>query len=516
VIELTNADANELSAAIHAALTGQPAPTPRRGRRGRTPMPAGAAGLKGRDILVVPASSARALLLTGSEEDVAFAEKLITRIDQRPPTDKPIVKTLPLAHAKADDLAEVLNATIGQMGRGRGGPAVPTRAAADTLERIEALLKELDVEGAQDQAPTIEMVTLAHAKAEEVAQAVNAAQGSRTPSRRGPRGRPRPGQEDQDTVRATADAASNSVLLTGRPEAIAKTKELIAKLDEQAKAAEVVTEMVELENADPSEVATAINSALTGQATSFRGRRGGGPVSTAGLANRKVMAVPARAARTVLVSGAPEDVTFAADLIRQIDQRPPTDKPTVKTLPVQHAKADDLAEVLNATIGQTARGRGRGRTAAPTRITADRNANTLVISAAADVVDRVEALLKELDVEGAGAGAVTTTIYRLENAKAEDLAAALNAAQTPAARGRGPRGGARDDDDLVRVTADAGSNSLLLTGRPERIAETTNEGLGGRRHPGADPRRAAGRAEIPGPAGRTRSDAGRGGPRRRR
>ena len=482
VIALTNADPNELAGALNAALAGQPAAAgPGRGR-GRIAMPSGASGLKGRELLVVPAPAARAVLLTGAEEDVAFAEKLITQIDERPSTDKPLVKTLPLTHAKADDLANVLNATVGQAGpgRGRGGADIPTRitadrnanalvvsAAAETMERIEALLKQLDVEGAQDQAPTIELVKLAHAKADEVATAVNAAQASRAPGP-GPRGRTG-GQDDQDIVRVTPDAASNSLLLTGRPETIAKAKELITRLDEEAKATAVVTEMVELENADPNEVATAINSALTGQATSFQGRRGGGAVSTAGLANRKVMAVPAKAARTVLLSGATEDVTFAAELIRKIDQRPPTDKPLVKTLPLTHAKADDLADVLNATIGQA--GRGRGGADVPTRITADRNANALVVSAAADTMERIETLLKQLDVEGAGAGAVTTAICRLENAKADELATALNAAQAPAARGQ--RGQPQGEDDTVRVTADAGSNSLLLTGRPERITETT-------------------------------------------
>ncbi|MHC4718283.1 MAG: secretin N-terminal domain-containing protein, partial [Planctomycetota bacterium] len=47
-----------------------------------------------------------------------------------------------------------------------------------------------------------------------------------------------------------------------------------------------------------------------------------------------------------------------------------------------------------------------------------------------------------------------------------------NAAQARPTGRRGPRGRPQDDDDVVRVTADTGSNSLLLTGRGDQIAET--------------------------------------------
>ena len=88
------------------------------------------AALSGKKVVVVPEQSARAVLLTGSTEDVAFAEELIKSIDQRPSSDKPTIKTIKLAYGKADEVANMLNQTVGQTQRtGRG--AIPTRISAN-------------------------------------------------------------------------------------------------------------------------------------------------------------------------------------------------------------------------------------------------------------------------------------------------------------------------------------------------------------------------------------------------
>ncbi|KKK61383.1 hypothetical protein LCGC14_3014880, partial [marine sediment metagenome] len=261
--------------------------------------------------------------------------------------------------------------------------------------------------------------------------------------------------------------------VTAPADAMAVIEELIPKLDAPDVNVQI-TKIVELQNADPAEVAQALNAALAGQSAAppQRGRWGRvmTPANTTAMKGRNVLVVAARSARAVLLTGETEDVAFAEKLIKQIDQRPNIEKATVKTFPVKHAKVEDLARVLIETIGQTRRGRP-GASSVPTRISADKNANALVVSAAADVLERIEELLVQLDVAEANKEAITIEIVTLKNAKADQLAQALNSAQTGQAGRRGPRG-APDETDLVRVTADVASNSLLLTGRPARIEET--------------------------------------------
>ena len=76
VVSLTNADAEEMARTLTAALAGSADPSGRRG--------GGAAqSLAGRQLGVVPNVSARSVLLTGSQEDVACAAELTAQLDAR-------------------------------------------------------------------------------------------------------------------------------------------------------------------------------------------------------------------------------------------------------------------------------------------------------------------------------------------------------------------------------------------------------------------------------------------------
>jgi len=471
VIELVNADPSELAQAVNAALAGKPAPRRREGRGGLD-----LSSLAGREVLVVPEQSARAVLLTGRSEDVAFAEKLIQTIDARPSATRAVDRTFKLRFGKAEEIAAVLNATVARTRGGRGG--VPTRISADpganalvvsapgdVVERIQELLSELDVKGAGQAGVVVEIVRLKNASAASLATVLNAAAQPRVSRRQGWPGR-RTAPQVQG-VRVVAEEASNSLLVSGRKDDVERTKQLIAQLDESVAAGQAVTRLVPLDSADPVEVASAVNAALAGQAQRGRGGLSG---QLAGLKGRKVSAVAAASARAVLLTGLAEDVAFAQDLIRQLDQRPSATQATVRTFPLKHAKAEDIARVLNETLGQIRSRRFRpSPRQVPTRISADTGANAVVVSATPEVIAQVQQLLAELDVQGAQ-GEVTIEIVRLENARAEPLAAALNDAQTvgPSPRGRGRSG----SDGVVRVTADAASNSLMLTGRKSRIEQT--------------------------------------------
>ncbi len=429
-------------------------------------------------VIVTADNQSNSLLVSATAEDIQQVEKMLKAIDVPPAEAATIeVRCYALTNASAQEIARSLGRLFaGRRARGRGGSSEPqprfeaetnsnqlvVAATGEQFKMIDALIKQM-LETAGAAKTVVKLFPLKHAKADQLAAALQrvvqadiAAAQRRSASRRG-----------RSDFQISVDGRTNSLLVTAPAETMKIIEELVPKLDSPDTVVQV-TKVVELANADPSELATAINAALAGQAApAGRGRRGQPPVNISGLAGKMVIVVPEQSARAVLLTGKTEDVAFAEKLIMQIDARPSVQKATIKPFKLTHAKAEDVARVLNATVGQMGRGR---RGAVPTRISADKTSNSIVVSAGGDVLERIAELLKELDVEGAGEGAVTIEIVKLKKAKADDLAAALNAAQGQAARG--PRRRADDDEDVVRVTADAPSNSLLLTGRPEQIAET--------------------------------------------
>ncbi|HUS47055.1 MAG TPA: secretin N-terminal domain-containing protein, partial [Phycisphaerae bacterium] len=424
-------------------------------------------------VVVTHDAQSNTLVVSASGDDLEEVQNLLEGLDLPPEVAAQIqVRSYALTNADASELARSLSRLFAVQGGRRPGAEEPqprfdaernsnqlvVAATAEQFEAIEKLIQKMQTEAAQSEA-VVKLFALKHAKADQLAPALTqVVQAEIAAAQR--RGAARQRRSD---FQISAEARTNSLLITAPSEVMTIIEQLIPKLD-AADVAVQTTKVIELENADPAELAEAINAALAGEAP--QPRRGRGPqVPLKGLAGRKVVVVPEQSARAVLLTGVTEDVEFAEQLIKSIDARPSTEKATVKTFKLKHAKAEELAQVLSATVGQARGGRG----AVPTRISADKNANALVVSAAGDVIERIEQLLAQLDVEGAVEGAVTIEIVKLVNAKADEMAAALNAAQgtDPRQRGRGAGG-----EDVVRVTADVPANSLLLTGRPAQIDET--------------------------------------------
>ncbi len=118
----------------------------------------------------------------------------------------------------------------------------------------------------------------------------------------------------------------------------------------------------------------------------------------------------------------------------------------------------------NAAAGQS-----EGGAVSVYKILPDERTNKLIIIASPRSFDRILALLKKLDVPTSGEGQVH--VYYLENAKAEEISATLQALEqgtrgkgAPAAPGAGARANAAAElfSGEVKITADKATNSLVI------------------------------------------------------
>jgi len=191
---------------------------------------------------------------------------------------------------------------------------------------------------------------------------------------------------------------------------------------------------------------------------------------------------------TLIITDNGGNVRRMVGIVEQLDRRLPG-QTELWILRPAHADASELSKVLGELFGQSSSGRAAaGRSRAPveggaadggdaaaeeTRVLVDAASNALIIVASAPVFARIQAVVKEVDVQsGTRPGA---WVYRLKHSKAEQMAQVLagvtgGAGTSTAISGRGGArrgvGAAAGQSSLfegqVQISPDKTNNSLLI------------------------------------------------------
>ncbi len=144
-------------------------------------------------------------------------------------------------------------------------------------------------------------------------------------------------------------------------------------------------------------------------------------------------------------------------LLAQLDVRGGADE--LRVVPLRHALATEVAEKLGKLLEPRA-GKPAGRSGATPQLFAEERTNKLLILSGQEGFERILALLRELDVPIAQSGRLH--VLHLTHAKAEELAATLQAVTQGSGRPAGaPKGGELFSGE-VKVAADKATNSLVV------------------------------------------------------
>lgn len=193
-------------------------------------------------------------------------------------------------------------------------------------------------------------------------------------------------------------------------------------------------------------------------------------------------------------------VTTTESLLSRINQiismvDVPGAREEIRLIPVNYASVQDLAtkvtQVLQSQAGQTTatpQRSVRGRQPAPAassqaKIIADERTNTLIAIGDSQTLDRVEDLVKKLDVSvPQGSGKIQ--VYYLQNADADELASVLSGIpleeavdlSTAAAGQPAPKQPVRPQVSKsdISIIADLATNALVITATPEEYAALKN------------------------------------------
>jgi type II secretion system protein D len=178
------------------------------------------------------------------------------------------------------------------------------------------------------------------------------------------------------------------------------------------------------------------------------------------------------ATNSVLVAAQPGQFAVIESLIRSLDNRQAADRPPVRILKLRSTDAANLAVILQREFDK----RGpeqRGKS--PVNVEADPGTNTLIVSAANDALNEIEAVVTKLnETEAAGAEGREIRIFPLKIARAEDLAQTIDQMfpDPPIPldpRTRQPRPDLKQAREVV-VRADRATNSLVVDAPVKRLS----------------------------------------------
>ncbi|QDT49708.1 Putative type II secretion system protein D precursor [Symmachiella dynata] len=443
----------------------QPGDVPEEGQPGLSDL---VGGLKG-DVAVESVPGMGILILRGNKADTEAVMRIIEEIQRLGQGAAPDIQVLTLRHVRSKALADLLTQLYEKLLSGRAETAqklqpaiilpvvtpnsIVILAPAADMQSILKLANELD----QPVAPgsQFQVFRLKSAVASQVVEIVNefyAERGGLGPE-----------------IKITADPRTNAVFLFAGPRDMQEIGSLIVEIDKEDSDSINQMRLFRLENAVADELAetlnTAIQSALSPQTTTgggqggqFGGQAGGGEGTQEirGIRSTILQFLKVEEGHEELIrSGILSDIRITADprtnnlmvvapeasmpllaaLIKRLDQPSPS-VADIKMFKMINADSTAVVQILDTLFQvqeqgqdqqlgiQLAGAEGADSNLIPLQFTADARTNTIIARGGSEALRVAEAVILRLDADKIRER--ETSVYRLKNKRAEDVAEAIN------------------------------------------------------------------------------------------
>ena len=467
-------------------------------------------------VRVTPVTGRNAVMLLSNPSDTSTVVDILRALDEAPAGAEGTMQIIPLKHARASEMADVLREMLnpadqqvgtdlaralqeqvrrlsvrhGQVGQGLvtldlsqpirivahevQNAIVVTSTTANVLaiDALVGLLDDVPVAGAA----VIRIIPLKNISATEFRRIVEEVfEGGKELARLPGTdifGRPTGlvGPALLDHVALSVDERTNTLVVAGREETVAAVEVMVERLDSDLATGDVEVQVLQLQWADPVDLADTLHRVLVDGSTDLpnadhlqtqvgRLRLNGGE-SNIFQRMHELTFVPQGHTESLIVVGSSANIEVVRSLVQMLDVEEASPSSTVRLFPLEHATAAQLAGMLDRMLkGQLQSGAlDREDTAT---IQADTRTNTIVVSASFKVFDIVEGLLQRLDTdEGLDFQAIRT--LKLQHASPTRVASLVQRmmdARVERLRAVEPQTWALE---RAVVIADEASNSLIV------------------------------------------------------
>jgi type II secretion system protein D len=389
------------------------------------------------------------------------------------------IRIFPLQHARADELARTIDEMYPEPpmprdSRGRPRPdlqqpkevvvranratnALIVDAPSRRLAGFEQIVNSLDrSELAGD--VTVRTYRPTRAEPQAVASAIRELAGSGAL-----------GGSPRTPLTVSIEPATRTLIVSGPADAFAQVESLLADLDGAPARAESTVKLYKLRHARADRLEPLLRDLLTTRLREQQQVEGGlGVADVASLLT--VSAEPAT--NTLIISAPPVAHELAESLVEALD----TDEvgasaPVVRVVPLSYGRADQIAPQLERAIGGLVLPSGGS-----VRVSAVGGANALILTGAQGDLEVVGGLVDDLDSRPFDPDAVGVETFELQHADADRIGPVIERllAQQRESNMFILREILRRDPTAaqvtpVRVEADAGTNTLLVSGPAEMV-----------------------------------------------
>jgi len=348
------------------------------------------------------------------------------------------------------------------------------RGSDRDVARVMRIINEIEQLSAVT-VPEIEVHPLKHVASEAIGQLLNEVYQQVLGPRTG-------------TVSITPLGKPNALLLIGRKENVQMAIDLANKLD-QPIVGTTRYQVFPLRHASASDAKVLIDEFLTEAEQSNQQDAGPGALTP------KATVIADYRSNSIVVSASPREIAEIGDLVTQIDVAKGAAMDEVRIFPLRNSLASDLADVLRTAISQTGeQAAGEGSTeprsaslrfvtidretrkrlesgiVTSVRIAPDERANSLVITAPAESMELIAALVEQLDQSPDAEAELK--VFTIANGDALALVEMLRALfntedDDPSAGGLGAA-----SNSLVRLqfSVDERTNSIIAAGSEDDLA----------------------------------------------
>lgn len=302
---------------------------------------------------VAAMSGSNSVVVQGSPEAIAVAQKLIETFDVPEAAGQSTVQIVRLSKAQSDTLARAVNEAIARRNAGRRGAgqedagvsvtaepnsnSLLVRGPAAEIPPVIEMIKELDQQSSADQV-AVRVIPLANTDAADVAKNLEKLFRDITQQQSRVRGRSAP----PAPFSISSDYRTNSLVISTTPAHFTLVDELLASLDKQDDRAARDMQYYWLKNADAWDVERQLNSM-------FSDRRGPDkPIITGDIYTNAITVI----ARDV-------DLKEIEPMIAKLDEAAKDNSLQVRVLPLSSMPAEKMAAMLVKVYGEMTEGEVR-------------------------------------------------------------------------------------------------------------------------------------------------------------
>lgn len=416
-----------------------------------------------RNMRISPEPMSNSVLVIAGREDREEISKLVEQIDESAKIRELVPKLYEIKNVNPWEVLNVLNQTFsakrGGMTQRLGtemtfnviaGTYISVQAPQDDLPKIEKIIREIDGTVTDvNLAPVV--IPLKYVDPNQMRAIVDQMFG-----------RGAFGSRSREKEVVNVQVVNNQLVVQAPKQRLEQIKAVVAELDQEDSSSDLQVRTYQLKLLNAGMVATQVQMYLR----SLGNNRRTGQMQPGAFAEPTT--------NSLVVIAPAENLPFIEGLISKLEL---SDHPTSesKVYALKNARAEAVAENVDALLkAKVAEREGPQRkNIVQTSVFADAAGNRLFVYAPDDYQDLASDLIRMIDEE-VDSGEIVH-IINLQNADADQLARTLSETISgQASRGRrfGRRGGGGGGDTgrNVRVTADAGSNSLILSGLAKDVA----------------------------------------------